>query len=180
MKNNLNWKSICYTLSKIKCKQSIIKFQWKCLHIIGYSEYRLQKMGKSDGQCHFCKNEIESLMHLFYRCHTFKHVIDELKHIFNIIFEKNIVLVEENVTLVVHEGERTADLLLVNLIICMLIWVVWKTRNYIKYNKSIYREKLVTTNFKNELRSNIQMLIKNPEVRNLYDIMKLQLLFDTL
>ena len=28
MKNNLNWKSICYTLSKIKCKQSIIKFQW--------------------------------------------------------------------------------------------------------------------------------------------------------
>jgi hypothetical protein len=47
----------------------------------------------------------------------------------------------------VHEGERTADLPLVNLIICMLIWVVWKTRNYIKYNKSIYREKLVTTNF---------------------------------
>ena len=79
-----------------------------------------------------------------------------------------------------HEGERTADLLLVNLIICMLIWVVWKTRNYIKYNKSIYREKLVTTNFKNELRNNIHMLIKNPEVRNLYDIMKLQLLLDTL
>jgi hypothetical protein len=52
-------------------------------------------------------------MHLFYRCHTFKHVIDELKHIFNIIFEKNIVLGEENLILWVYEGETPEDLLLV-------------------------------------------------------------------
>ena len=87
---------------------------------------------------------------------------------------KNIVLVE------VYEGDITADLLLVNLIICISKWAIWKTRNYIKYNKSIYREIIVTTNFKNELRSIIQMMIKNSEVRNLYDIMKLQLLLDTL
>ena len=79
-----------------------------------------------------------------------------------------------------YEGEITEDLLLVNLIICILKWVIWKTRNYIKYNKSIYREAIVTTNFKNELRSNIQMMIKNPEVQNLYNIRKLQLLLDTL
>ena len=93
---------------------------------------------------------------------------------------KNIVLVEENVILEVYEGDITADLLLVNLIICISKWAIWKTRNYIKYNKSIYREIIVTTNFKNELRSIIQMMIKNSEVRNLYDIMKLQLLLDTL
>ena len=62
-------------------------------------------MGKSNCQCHFCKNELESIMHLLYRCHEIKHVLDELKHIFNIIFEKNIVLVEENVILVVYEGK---------------------------------------------------------------------------
>ena len=87
---------------------------------------------------------------------------------------KNIVLVE------VYEGDITAELLLVNLIICISKWAIWKTRNYIKYNKSIYREIIVTTNFINELRSTIQMMIKNSEVRNLYDIMKLQLLLDTL
>jgi hypothetical protein len=43
----------------------------------------------------------------------------------------------------------------------------WKTRQYIKYNKNIYREAIVITNLKNELRSNIQMMIKNPEVQNL-------------
>ena len=50
----INWKSIWYILNKIKCKQSITQFQWKCLHNIVYSEYKLQKIGKSNGQCHFC------------------------------------------------------------------------------------------------------------------------------
>jgi hypothetical protein len=128
----------------------------------------------------FCKNEIESLMHLFYRCHTIKHVLDELKHISNSIFERNIVLVEENLIIGVYEGEITEDLLFMNLVICIIKWVIWKTRNYIKYNKSIYREAIVIKNLKNELIINIQMMIKNPEVRNLYNIRKLQLLLDTL
>jgi hypothetical protein len=57
----------------------------------------------------------------------------------------------------VYEGEITEALLLVNFVICILKWVIWKTRNYIKYNKSIYREAIVITNLKNELRSNIQV-----------------------
>ena len=76
-----------------------------------------------------------------------------------------------------HEREITAELLLVNLIICISKWVIWKTRNDIEYNKSIYSEIIFITN---ELRSIIQMMIKSSEVRNLYDIMKLQLLLDTL
>jgi hypothetical protein len=42
-------------------------------------------MVNSNGQCHFCKHEIESRLHLFYRRHQIKHVLDELKHIFKII-----------------------------------------------------------------------------------------------
>ena len=94
-------------------------------------------------------------MHLFYRCHKIKHVLDELKHIFNSIFEKNIVLVEENLIIGVHEGEIPEDLLLVKLVISILKCVIWKTRNYIKYHKSIYREEIVITNLKHKLRSNI-------------------------
>jgi hypothetical protein len=37
-------------------------------------------------------------------------VLDELKHICNSIFEKNIVLVEENLIIGVYEGEITEDL----------------------------------------------------------------------
>jgi hypothetical protein len=49
-----------------------------------------------------------------------------------------------------------------------------------KYNQSIIRESVVLTNFKKELISNIQMMIKNPEARNVYDIMTLQLLLEML
>ena len=59
-------------------------------------------------------------MYLLCMCHKTKHVLDEIKHIVNIIFEKNIILVEENVILGLYEGEITPDLLLVNLIICIL------------------------------------------------------------
>jgi hypothetical protein len=48
---------------------------------------------------------------LFYRCHKIKHVLDELKRICNSIFEKNIVLVEENLIIGVYEGEITENLL---------------------------------------------------------------------
>jgi hypothetical protein len=88
-------------------------------------------------------------MHLFYRCHKIKHVLDELKRMLNIIFENNIVLVEENVILLVYEGVITSDLLLVNVIICILKWGAWKTGNYIKYNKRINREKII---FKNDIK----------------------------
>jgi hypothetical protein len=59
---------------------------------------------------------------IFYRCHKIKHGLDELKHICNSIFEKNIVLVEENLIIGVYEGEITEDLLLMNLVICILKW----------------------------------------------------------
>jgi hypothetical protein len=48
------------------------------------------------------------------------------------------ILREKTGWLGVYEGEITEDLLLVNLVICILKWVILKTRNYIKYNKSIY------------------------------------------
>ena len=102
------------------------------------------------------------------------------KDLNNIIFEKIVELVEENLIVGVYEGEITEDLLLVNFVICILKWVIWKTRNYIKDNKRIYREPIVTTNFKNELRNNIQMMIKNSEVRSLYNMKQLLLLLDTL
>ena len=59
------------------------------------------------------------------------------------MFQKNIELVEKNFILGVYEGETTEDLLLLNLVICILKWEIWKTRNYIKYNQSIYREAIV-------------------------------------
>ena len=42
-------------------------------------------MRKSNGKLHDCKNEIDSLIHLFYRCHQIKHVLDVVKHIISFL-----------------------------------------------------------------------------------------------
>ena len=79
-------------------------------------------------------------------------------------------------TLISKISQATKRLLKFEIGVCS--WKLVK-KNKIK-NKSTYREAIVITNLKNELRSNIQTMIKNPEVRNLYNIRKLQLLLDTL
>jgi hypothetical protein len=78
------------------------------------------------------------------------------------------VLVEENLIIGVYEGEITEDILLMNIVICILKWVIWKTlkwviwktRNYIKYNNSTYREAIVITNLKDELRYKLLYSLK--------------------
>ena len=116
-----NWISIWYILNNT-CKQTLASSNGNDCITLSIKNIDYKKMGKSNDQCHFCKNEIESLMHLFYRCHTIKPVLRELKHVFKIILENNIVLVEENLIIGVYKGEITEYLLLVNLVMCILKW----------------------------------------------------------
>jgi hypothetical protein len=63
-------------------------------HFIVYTESRLQKMGKSNGLCHFCNNNIETLQHLFFQCLKIKPIIEELNTILlhYVLDEDNIML----------------------------------------------------------------------------------------
>ena len=74
----------------------IIQFQWKCINFIIYTESRLQKMGKSNGFCHFCKNNTETLQHLFFQCLKIKSIIEELNTIIIALCDQNYVLNEED------------------------------------------------------------------------------------
>ena len=83
MKSNLTGNQFGIYWTRLNVNEALSSFNG---NIIVYAEYRLQKMGKPNGQGYFCKNDIESLIHLVYRCHKINHVLDEVKHIFTIIF----------------------------------------------------------------------------------------------
>jgi hypothetical protein len=53
---------------------------------------RLQKMGKSNGFCHFCKNNTETLQHLFFQCLKIKSIIEELNTIIIALCDQTYVL----------------------------------------------------------------------------------------
>ena len=64
-----DWNSI-YSLSfKVSLETKIREFQYKVLNNIVFTNEKLFKIKMTDSpQCTFCKNEIESLEHLFYSC----------------------------------------------------------------------------------------------------------------
>ena len=74
----------------------IIQFQWKCIHFIIYTESRLQKMGKSNGLCHFGNNNTETPQHLFFQCLKIKPIIEELITMIIALCDQNYVLNEED------------------------------------------------------------------------------------
>ena len=88
------WEIVWINLNLLSCKQKIFQFQWKCIHFIVYTESRLQKMGKSNGLCHFCNNNTETLQHLFFQCLKIKPIIEELNTILlhYVLDEDNIML----------------------------------------------------------------------------------------
>jgi hypothetical protein len=51
---NIDWTQIWTKLKKIKVTNKVKEFQWKCLHNINYTEYRLKKNNLSNGKCHLC------------------------------------------------------------------------------------------------------------------------------
>lgn len=73
------WSKIYYNFASRKSNQ----LSWKIIHNIVYTEEKLQKIGRSrNGLCHFCKIQLETLVHLFYGC----NVIQELwRRIYNMI-----------------------------------------------------------------------------------------------
>jgi hypothetical protein len=90
------WEVVWKNLNLLRCKQKIIQFQWKCIHFIVYTESRLQKMGKSNGLCHFYKNNTETLQYLFFQCLKIKPIIEELNTMIIALCDQNYVLNEED------------------------------------------------------------------------------------
>jgi hypothetical protein len=59
-------------------------------------------MGISNGLWHFCKNNTETLQHLFFQCFKIKPIIEELNTMIIALCDQNYVLNEENIMLGVY------------------------------------------------------------------------------
>jgi len=59
-------------------------------------------MGKSNGLCHFCKNNTETLQHLFFQCLKRKPIIEELNTMIIALYDQNYVLNEEDIMLGIY------------------------------------------------------------------------------
>ena len=77
--NNLPWKKI-YTLPRLTSIDSYSRmFQYKCLHNILYLNKVLYRIGFADSPlCSYCKQDNETIQHLFLECTVLKSLWNEI------------------------------------------------------------------------------------------------------
>ena len=91
----------------------------------------------SNGLCHFCKANIETLTHLFYDCAIIHSIIHEKESKINRMLEADlqlkINLLSAHLVLgYLHENSHIRKC--VNYIIILMKWEIWKLRNKVKYD----------------------------------------------
>ena len=92
-------------------------------------------MKKSDGICKLCKGNIETIIHLLYDCKHVKPVWENIQDLMDSIVDCNIML---NITDIIfgvkaNDNLDSTESIMVNFIIFMTKWYIWKHRNDHKY-----------------------------------------------
>jgi hypothetical protein len=129
---NLNfdvWYSCNFTnwLIPRKC----LDFNWRFFHGKINTEARLSKMRLSNGFCIICKDKPENLEHLLFDC-------KELSTVWNRISDDIHTLQNKIDKFIVLAGvlEENVNARIVNMVVSICRWIVWKRRNLMKYENN--------------------------------------------
>ena len=105
-------------------------------------------MGRpTNGKCHFCKTEIETLDHLFFTCAIIKEVWQKIDNVLQIYSQsKNVDITKLNLDLITtgtcHKDKTLNNLY--NSVLNTVKWVTRKYRNVIKYQgKAVTSQSLI-------------------------------------
>ena len=120
-------------------------------------------MKLSEGICICCKNGIEDVTHLFAKCPAFEsvwnYVLYLLKH-FSVTS-----LLEFHMIVGFIEDDKKYDV--VNMIISIARWIIWKRRCALKYEKNFVPEMPVMNEFKCSLKNHVVTVLTSKKVSNL-------------
>lgn len=140
------------------CNLKYNHLEWKDLdfrirHNVIYSKSVLHKIDKEvDKVCAVCKQEDETLMHLFFNCIELRKMYELLGNIFHRKWGTKVKWKDWKwvyfVVLNKEQSESHADVHLMNILICAAKYATWLRRNLALFEKKIVN---VITIFKNIL-----------------------------
>ena len=119
-----------------KCKD----FNWKLFHGLVNTESRLKNMRYSDGSCKSCTSgSIENMEHLLIHCKYNLHIWRRIENIVKVFLDETYTLDTLEVMLGywnISENHFSTDIKIVNVIMGICRYHIWKMRNNIKYGNA--------------------------------------------
>ncbi len=126
------WYKLNFT-SKL-CPRECLDFNWRVFHNLVNVEVRLEKMNYSDGICLLCGQEKENISHLLVYCEMVTDIWEDISVMINEVF---------NIDLLLNDFHKIVGLLeigtkneVINMIISIVRWNIWKRRCDYKYDKT--------------------------------------------
>ena len=141
-----------------KCKD----FNWRIFYGQVNVETRLRRMNLSSGMCCICKTFEENLEHMMYHCEGIRLMWTEIESLLCNVLHFNFSICLLNVLLGHFDDDQfLSDV--VNVMISIARWEIWKRRNHIRYEKDDFSVKNLTSKVKNEIKRHLQMLQSKEE-----------------
>ena len=116
-------------------------------------------MNQSNGRCHLCKesNIQEDLHHLFFKCIISNRFISNITILINTLNVGTVNLNEKNMMFGFNMGGKQE--LLLNTLIFISKWSIWKARNKVKYDKIHINQNVLCNIWKQTLKSELKILL---------------------
>jgi hypothetical protein len=121
-------------------------------------------MNFSDGLCTICKVGQENVDHLLLFCQDTKPVWTNIENIIARFLDKDFKLSYKNIICGILEQTFEADLL--NLILSITRYIIWKRRNRAKYENSIISAKSCNIWINTEIKYHIRTLLCSKNITN--------------
>ena len=131
----INWKEIFNILSTSIQENKQKQLHWKIIHRAIYTESKLASMGKSNGICKLCNDEVEDLQHLFYNCKQINNIWRSLENLISNKYGFDVLFGVCNILFGINEPILKDYNHLINLAILECKWQIWKNRNNVKFGK---------------------------------------------
>ena len=157
-----NWRKVWKLSLDLPCSNKEKQFHWKIIHNALFTESKLQLMGMSNGSCHFCETDSETLHHLFYQCRITQNFILKVENALNILLRNKLNVAAIKIQLkhlilgFLHADQNIQTLMI--FVLHLLKWELWKQRNLVKFENRIICENRLFEQFRNKLKSCSQFL----------------------
>ena len=125
---SFEWKNIYLLPRKVTIDSSLRNFQYKILNNVLFLNKMLQKFGiVNSSVCSFCKQEDETILHLYYHCNVTKDLWSKLK---NLVSRSLAIpdITPQSAIFGFHDIHNT-DFIIINHLLLIFKWYVYKLRD---------------------------------------------------